>query len=125
MITYDKYYQTPRIWLLGYDEASNSVSVQKFTRPSDTPAERNPTSARSDIPRRNGGARFQDCYDRGIPPFYLSPGRVCASMQARERDAETHRAHERRRSGRAEITAQNRVEGQQEKVAVQTRKRVG
>ena len=25
MITYDKYYQTPRIWLLGYDEVSSSV----------------------------------------------------------------------------------------------------
>ena len=24
MITYDKYYQTPRIWLLGYDEVSDS-----------------------------------------------------------------------------------------------------
>lgn len=22
MITYDKYYQTPRIWLIGYDEVS-------------------------------------------------------------------------------------------------------
>jgi len=25
MITYDKYYQTPRIWLLGYDEVSSDV----------------------------------------------------------------------------------------------------
>lgn len=25
MITYDKYYQTPRIWLLGYDEASPAI----------------------------------------------------------------------------------------------------
>jgi len=24
MITYDKYYQTPRMWLLGYDEVSSS-----------------------------------------------------------------------------------------------------
>ena len=22
MITYDKYYQTPRVWLIGYDEVS-------------------------------------------------------------------------------------------------------
>lgn len=26
MITYDKYYQTPRIWLLGYDEVRNPPS---------------------------------------------------------------------------------------------------
>ncbi|KAF8342334.1 autophagocytosis associated protein [Cantharellus anzutake] len=26
MITYDKYYQTPRIWLLGYDEARNPLT---------------------------------------------------------------------------------------------------
>jgi len=26
MITYDKYYQTPRIWLLGYDEAGNPLT---------------------------------------------------------------------------------------------------
>jgi hypothetical protein len=125
MITYDKYYQTPRIWLLGYDEASKICQYGKLpaqvTSRHDT--ERNPTSARSDIPRRNGGARIQDCYDRGIPPFYLSPGCVCASMQARERDAEAHRTHECRCRGRAEITAQSRVKGQQEKVAVQARKR--
>ena len=36
MITYDKYYQTPRIWLLGYDEASGCVSYVKITCPSDT-----------------------------------------------------------------------------------------
>jgi len=24
MITYDKYYQTPRVWLIGYDEVSSS-----------------------------------------------------------------------------------------------------
>ncbi|KAH9083913.1 putative E2-like enzyme [Lactarius deliciosus] len=28
MITYDKYYQTPRIWLLGYDEASGCNGTQ-------------------------------------------------------------------------------------------------
>jgi ubiquitin-like-conjugating enzyme ATG3 len=28
MITYDKYYQTPRIWLLGYDEVSERVRIQ-------------------------------------------------------------------------------------------------
>lgn len=27
MITYDKYYQTPRIWLLGYDEVRYAVSL--------------------------------------------------------------------------------------------------
>ena len=26
MITYDKYYQTPRIWLLGYDEVTFPTS---------------------------------------------------------------------------------------------------
>jgi len=26
MITYDKYYQTPRMWLLGYDEVSSTHS---------------------------------------------------------------------------------------------------
>jgi ubiquitin-like-conjugating enzyme ATG3 len=30
MITYDKYYQTPRIWFLGYDEASECVSYGKL-----------------------------------------------------------------------------------------------
>ena len=33
MITYDKYYQTPRIWLLGYDEASSDMPPP-FGRPS-------------------------------------------------------------------------------------------
>ena len=27
MITYDKYYQTPRIWLLGYDEVCFFISA--------------------------------------------------------------------------------------------------
>lgn len=27
MITYDKYYQTPRIWLLGYDEVCFGTST--------------------------------------------------------------------------------------------------
>ena len=27
MITYDKYYQTPRIWLLGYDEVCQEPSL--------------------------------------------------------------------------------------------------
>src|SRR6266571_5065962 len=101
------------------------VSIWKVTQV--TPwhyAERNPTSARTDIPGCNSRARLQNCYDRGVPPFYLSSSRVCASMQARERDAEAHRAHERRRCGRAEVSAQRRVKGQQEKVALQTRKRV-
>jgi ubiquitin-like-conjugating enzyme ATG3 len=30
MITYDKYYQTPRIWLLGYDEVSLIASISKI-----------------------------------------------------------------------------------------------
>ena len=32
MITYDKYYQTPRIWLLGYDEVSSDIPPS-FRRP--------------------------------------------------------------------------------------------
>ena len=28
MITYDKYYQTPRIWLIGYDEVCPRVSLE-------------------------------------------------------------------------------------------------
>ncbi len=27
MITYDKYYQTPRIWLLGYDEVDECANI--------------------------------------------------------------------------------------------------
>lgn len=27
MITYDKYYQTPRIWLLGYDEVDECMGI--------------------------------------------------------------------------------------------------
>lgn len=27
MITYDKYYQTPRIWLIGYDEVGSSQLI--------------------------------------------------------------------------------------------------
>ena len=27
MITYDKYYQTPRIWLLGYDEVRSFLRI--------------------------------------------------------------------------------------------------
>ena len=30
MITYDKYYQTPRIWLLGYDEVRNLLVHSPF-----------------------------------------------------------------------------------------------
>jgi hypothetical protein len=26
MITYDKYYQTPRIWLIGYDEVHHTLT---------------------------------------------------------------------------------------------------
>ena len=32
MITYDKYYQTPRIWLLGYDEVRNLLVHPPFRR---------------------------------------------------------------------------------------------
>ena len=35
MITYDKYYQTPRIWLLGYDEVGER-SISKITNLVDT-----------------------------------------------------------------------------------------
>ena len=28
MITYDKYYQTPRVWLVGHDEVRMCVSVE-------------------------------------------------------------------------------------------------
>jgi len=31
MITYDKYYQTPRMWLLGYDEVSSSHAPFRLT----------------------------------------------------------------------------------------------
>ena len=30
-ITYDKYYQTPRLWLYGYDEVGFSLSFQEST----------------------------------------------------------------------------------------------
>jgi len=30
MITYDKYYQTPRIWLIGYDEVCPAPRFQSF-----------------------------------------------------------------------------------------------
>eukprot|EP00126_Sphaerothecum_destruens_P006821 Sdes_comp19545_c0_seq1m11165 len=29
-ITYDKYYQTPRIWLFGYDESSSPLKVKEM-----------------------------------------------------------------------------------------------
>lgn len=29
-ITYDKYYQTPRLWLIGYDEVSNTCNHTCF-----------------------------------------------------------------------------------------------
>lgn len=32
MITYDKYYQTPRVWLIGYDEVSTE-SIVHFAQP--------------------------------------------------------------------------------------------
>lgn len=41
MITYDKYYQTPRIWLLGYDEV-RSPRVCSFFRNSPIVQNRNP-----------------------------------------------------------------------------------
>lgn len=30
MITYDKYYQTPRVWLIGYDENRNPLAPQQI-----------------------------------------------------------------------------------------------
>lgn len=29
-ITYDKYYQTPRLWLMGYDEHNNPLVIEKM-----------------------------------------------------------------------------------------------
>jgi ubiquitin-like-conjugating enzyme ATG3 len=36
MITYDKYYQTPRIWLLGYDEVREHVKCPNIVSVADT-----------------------------------------------------------------------------------------
>ena len=103
MITYDKYYQTPRIWLLGYDEVCEYVNDQKIVNVADTCTERDAISARTNLPGCDSRTCLQNCYDRSFPPFHISPSRVCPPLQTRKRDAKAHRAHECGRRRRAEI----------------------
>jgi hypothetical protein len=93
MITYDKYYQTPRIWLVGYDEVQahyfRSVIIITQTLHLSLPESVTIDSA-SDLPRRLCRTRFQNGHHRAIPALGFPPSCVCASMQARQRDEEGH-----------------------------------
>jgi hypothetical protein len=66
MITYDKYYQTPRIWLLGFDEVrccSNELGCQ----PQCVHTERNTSHSPTSIPRCFCRSRIQDRHHRILP----------------------------------------------------------
>ncbi len=55
MITYDKYYQTPRVWLIGYDEVCLSLSPAIFALNARRIAERHAAHPNSNLPRYLGG----------------------------------------------------------------------
>lgn len=104
MITYDKYYQTPRIWLIGYDEvlAPLLLPTSLHSLMNRAIAEPHPPDATADIPGHLRGPRAQNRHDRSLPALRLPPGRLRAPLQTRERDEEGDRAHERgRRRGAA------------------------
>jgi len=66
MITYDKYYQTPRIWLLGYDEVSSDLLPPTKTTLL-TGLERNHAHSSPNLPRRFCRPRLQDGDHRTVP----------------------------------------------------------
>ena len=63
MITYDKYYQTPRIWLLGYDEVCAFLRRPYTQHESQRRTERHAPYTLANIPRRLCRSRVQDSYD--------------------------------------------------------------
>lgn len=79
MITYDKYYQTPRIWLIGYDEARPTVFP--FYYPLTSIAESHTTDPFSNLSGRVRRSCPQNRHDRSFPPFCISPGRFGPSLQ--------------------------------------------
>ena len=84
-ITYDKYYQTPRVWLFGYDEVNfyrfflrrrnlsclgdNEKRMLLFVVLAPQPLE-----ACTDLPGHQPGSRQQDGHHRAPPTFECVPG---------------------------------------------------
>jgi len=94
MITYDKYYQTPRIWLIGYDEVcALSVQMASFHCLRAT-SESGDSDSAPNIPRRLCGPCQQDRYNRSVPSLFIAASCVCASLQTRECHEKGHRTDE-------------------------------
>ncbi len=94
IITYDKYYQTPRMWLVGYDEHGVPLKpAQIFEDVSSDYAQKTVTI--EPFPHGHAGPDSSavvvvgECGGRGDGEH--------PSVQARKRDEEGHRAHERQR----------------------------
>ena len=86
MITYDKYYQTPRVWLIGYDEVCPAcfIPFDILLLDSSITTERHPAHTTPDLPRHLRRSCPQNRNHRAFHPLHLYAGSFRSSMQARE-----------------------------------------
>jgi hypothetical protein len=96
LISYDKHYQTPRFWLMGYDEASlNGFCI---TTRLNTSAGQETSNANTSLPRCSVGSCIQD-NDYGDVSLFRPTIGFRSSMQARERHEKVHRQDGGRTAG--------------------------
>ena len=96
MITYDKYYQTPRVWLIGYDEV-RPLPCFFFLHQLTKTTEPHPTNPLPNFPRHLSRPRPENSNDRTIHPLRLFTSRLRAPMQTRQRHEESNRKDEQQR----------------------------
>lgn len=88
-ITYDKYYQVPRLWLAGYDEKGKPLTVEQMNE------DFSQARDRRGVPYANLmslGSCEQDHHDRVASSLERHPNGFDSSVQARRSDEATHGA---------------------------------
>jgi hypothetical protein len=91
-ITYDKYYQTPRMWLLGYDEVGPSSIFCAFSSLIDIMTEFHTVAQITASTSLSSRGRFsrscsENCYHRAFPTFLVING-FSSSLQTLGRHEE-------------------------------------
>ena len=88
LISYDKHYQTPRFWLMGYDEVS-LADLRTIFCSLHVSAGQETLDADTSLPRCPVRSRIQNNDDGDVPSFRPALG-FSTSMQARERYEEVY-----------------------------------
>ena len=87
MITYDKYYQTPRVWLVGHDEVREKKTLF-FGLANGWIIGRKAFTPFADLGRYPGRSRQQDCYNGAFHPRGEVASGFGPSLQTLERHEE-------------------------------------